>query len=288
MNVLLTGATGFLGRHIAAALVEGGHEVTPASRRHGVDFTKMIESANWIPHLEEIDAVINCVGIIGEVGTQRFEVIHAQAPIALFNACAQAGIRRVIQISAIGTESAAFSKYHQSKLIADNWLRSLDLDWIILRPALIYGADGVSTNVLMRLARLPLIPIVGDGKQVLQPMYVDDVATAVVRSLSFEEVKKTIDLVGSENISYADWMQILRQAQGLKKGLLLRIPYRLAVQILRLGCHISPVLHPDNLRMLRAGYLSDVVQTMDVLGCSPRRVENGLFFSDTQKRRAAS
>lgn len=280
MNVLLTGASGFVGRHITDILTKAGHTVTPVSRSHGIDFCSMLEPGDWIPHLHTIDAVINCVGIIGETRTQRFETVHTKTPTALFKACKLAGIKRVIQISSLGTDEKAFSNYHRSKLAADNLLRSLDLDWIILRPALIYGAGGSSTEVLMRLAKLPLIPIVGDGKYLLQPIHVSDVAAIVLNALTVTRTQRTFDVAGSESISYVGWLETLRQAQGLGPARMIHIPFPFALAALRLGQHINPLLHPDNLRMLRASYLGDVSQTVEILQRQPKRIETSLLFKD--------
>jgi uncharacterized protein YbjT (DUF2867 family) len=107
MNILLAGAHGFIGLNISTALANAGHNITPLSRRQGVDFAQMLNPVHWLAHLQGIDAVINCVGIIGEVGAQRFEALHSLAPMALFRACAMAGVRRVVQLSALGADASA-------------------------------------------------------------------------------------------------------------------------------------------------------------------------------------
>lgn len=199
MNVLLTGGGGFLGHNIANTLVAAGHKVNPVSRRHGVDFARMQKTGDWLPYLEETDPVINCVGIINETGSQRFDALHSLAPIALFHACDQAGVRRVLQISALGTDETAFSAYHLSKRVADDFLRTLDLDWLVLRPSLIYGKGGKSADLFMRLSASPIIPIVGDGHQQVQPIHVSDVAAIVLQGLASTKTRQTIDIAGSEN-----------------------------------------------------------------------------------------
>jgi nucleoside-diphosphate-sugar epimerase len=119
MNVLLTGANGFIGRYLIAALIGAGHHVVPAVRRPSdtdlllpaaasiaVDFNHDTRPDDWIPRLAGIDAVINCAGILQARGWQSITSIHATAPIALFTACRRAGVRRVIQISAISADAA--------------------------------------------------------------------------------------------------------------------------------------------------------------------------------------
>ena len=280
MNILLTGASGFIGRNIATALSAAGHRVTPLSRRHGVDFCHMQTPADWLPYLDGVDAVINSVGIIGESGAQRFEPLHALAPAALFRACVQAGVRRVLQISALGADATAFSAYHLSKRAADDCLRSLDLDWFVLRPSLIYGRGGTSAELFMRLAALPLIPVVGRGQQELQPVHISDVVATVMHSLVSAQARQTLDIVGSETITFAEWLQCMRQAQGLPRARLLHVPFGLAMACARLGRHFNPMLQPENLRMLQTGYWADVRPLVQFLGRLPLSVDARLFFTD--------
>lgn len=109
--VLILGASGFLGRHIAAALAAAGHEVIRGVRRPpagdgaryvAVDYERDHEPADWLPRLERVDAVVNAAGILRERGRSTFEALHVRAPAALFRACAQARVRRVVQVSALG------------------------------------------------------------------------------------------------------------------------------------------------------------------------------------------
>lgn len=280
MNILLAGASGFIGRNILVALGAAGHRVKPVSRSHGIDFRDMQAPADWLPHLEGIDAVINGVGIIGERGGQRFEPLHTLAPAALFRACAQAGVRRVLQISALGADATAFSAYHLSKRDADDCLRSLDLDWFVLRPSLIYGRGGKSADLFMRLATLPLIPVIGDGLQELQPVHISDVVATVLQSLTATRTRQTLDIVGKETITFAEWLQWMRRAQDLPRARVLHVPFALAMAGVRLGRYFDPMLQPENLRMLQAGYWADVQPLVEFLGRMPLTVETRLFFSD--------
>lgn len=280
MNVMVTGANGFIGRNIAAALSAAGHRVTPVSRRHGIDFSAMATPAHWLPHLKHIDAVINCVGIIGETGSQRFGPLHTLAPSALFRACEQTGVRRVLQISALGADETAFSAYHLSKRAADDVLRGLDLDWFVLRPSLIYGKGGKSAELFMRLARLPMVPVIGDGLQEIQPVHISDVVATVMHSLTSRETRKTLDILGTETFTFTEWMQWMRRAQGLPPAPVLRIPFRLAMAFAQVAKHFNAMLQPENLRMLQTGYRADVQPLVRFLGREPLAVRTSLFFCD--------
>lgn len=281
MNILLTGASGFIGRNLAAALMLAGHQLKFASRRNGIDFCEMLSASDWLPQLQGIDAVINCVGIIGERGAQRFDVLHTRAPIALFQACCQVGVSRVLQISALGADHSAFSAYHLSKRAADDYLRSLPLDWFVLRPSLIYGSGGKSAKLFMRLAALPLIPVIGDGQQALQPVHISDVVATVVRCLDCAETRQTLDILGPETFSFAEWLQQMRLAQGLPRAGLLRIPYRAALACTYLARYCNPMMQPENLRMLQHGYRADCAPLARFLGHTPKPAEASLFFTDS-------
>lgn len=282
MNILLTGASGFIGRNIARRLRATDHQVRPACRSQGIDFAQMLAPDDWLPLLAGVDAVINCVGIIGETGTQRFTPLHTQAPRALFRACSEAGVRRVVQVSALGSDASAFSAYHRSKLAADDYLRSLDLDWFVLRPSLIYGRGGKSAELFMCMASLPLIPVIGDGQQQLQPVHIRDLVDTVLTCLNTSTARQTLDVVGSATLSFAEWLQAMRRAQGLPHGRLLHIPLNLALAGTWLGRYFSPMLQPENLRMLHTGYVADTQPIERFLGRSTLPLTPELFFLDAE------
>src|SRR5690606_31525926 len=164
MVILLTGASGFIGARLSVAVRAAGHVVMDARRAPPddapavrVDFTHDLAERDWLPRLAGVDMVINAVGILREHGSQTFERIHTRAPIALFSACAAAGVRRVIQISALGAERGQ-TGYFASKRAADEFLATLPLDWTIVRPSLVYGPGGTSALLFEMYAGLPLTP----------------------------------------------------------------------------------------------------------------------------------
>ena len=199
MRVLLTGANGFIGRYLLAALIEAGHDVVPAVRRVAetdrllprpasirADFNRLTEPEDWAQHLAGIEAVINCVGILQGRPGQSVDAIHARAPIALFQACEAVGVRRVIQISAISAEPGAGTGYAATKHAADVYLAGTGLDWVILRPSLVYAQSAQGGTALFRaIAALPVLtPLPGDGRQQFQPIYMDDLTGAIIRILA--------------------------------------------------------------------------------------------------------
>lgn len=269
MRVLLAGATGFIGRYIHFALQQAGHTVVPVARSRGHDFAQLQTAQGWAPLLNGVDAVVNAVGIIGQTRSQRFDVLHTRAPQALFAAAQAAGIARMVQISAQGADHSAFSAYHLSKRAADDTMRALHRPGWVLRPGLVFGPGGGSQALFLRLARLPRIPVLGDGQQLVQPVYVGDVVSTVVACLAHAGPGQTLDLVRPEPIAFADWLQTLRRLQGLPPTGLVHGPWALAHLGAALLGPVVPMAQSDNLRMLRQGHQADASDWLRFWGQTP-------------------
>lgn len=280
MKVLLTGADGFLGSNITVALIAAGHAVQPASRRHGVDFCRMLTPEDWRPHLYGVDAVINCVGIISESKKQTFEQLHYRAPAALFRACAKYGVKRVVQISALGAENAGAPLFLRTKAAADQVLRELNLEGFVLRPSLVYGTGGASFQFFKRLAGLPLIPVIGDGNQRVQPVHVSDVVATVMQSLMSNASGLTLDVVGATEMMFVEWLQLIRHMQLLPPARLVHLPLPVVMAVAQMAQYFTPMIQPDNLRMLQSGCIADAQPLERFLGRKPLAPEQELFISN--------
>ena len=249
MRVLVLGAGGFIGGHTAAALRAAGHEVLPGK----LDFTRALRPETWLASLQGVDAVVNAVGIIRERGNRTFNALHFAAPRALFDACGIAGVRRVVQISALGADEAARSRFHRTKRGADDYLSSLDLDWAVVQPSLVYGEGGASARLLALLAALPATPLPGDGRQRVQPIHIDDLTEAIVK-LVVVPLKIKLHAVGPREIMLREWLRILRAQMGLGKPRFIRIPLALVpveretLQMLERGSTASPATITQLLR----------------------------------------
>ncbi|MDB5757999.1 MAG: dehydrogenase [Burkholderia sp.] len=285
--ILLTGASGFIGRHLADALVRDGHEVVCAvrdpARMHdqrfryvAVDFLRDVDAASWLPRLAGIDVVINAVGILREHGSQTFDAIHSRTPRALFAACVQAGVHRVVQISALGADEQAVSRYHLSKKEADDYLASLPLRFVIVQPSLIYGQGGTSAKLFSTLATLPLIMLPGDGRQQVQPVHIDDLVTAIRLMVERDMAPATrLPVVGPEPMSMRTFIATLRQAMGAGRARFMPIPLAL-VRIAAAAGRLLPgaLLDPETLAMLERGNTGDAAPLTALLGHAPRPVRH--------------
>ena len=303
MVVLLTGATGFIGRRLLEALVAAGHEIVCAVRRAdrvsvndprvrfvAADFARDRAPADWLPRLVGVDVVINAVGIFRERGSQTFDAIHVEAPRALFSACVEAGVRRVVQISALGADESASSRYHRSKAAADDFLAELPLEWIIVQPSLVYGPGGTSTRLFTLLASLPFIPLPGGGEQRIQPIHIDDVVQAIVSLAEGRHgSRQRIALVGPEPLLLRDYLARLREAMNLPRAHFLQVP----MSIVRLGARLIrhlpfSLLDPEVLDMLARGNTADAAHMRGLLGRDPRPVQDFVPRSEARHVRTES
>jgi uncharacterized protein YbjT (DUF2867 family) len=234
MKVLLVGAAGFIGRHLSVALARGGHEVVAGVRRPSspaaiaVDLERDTSSEAWLPRLRGIGAVVNAAGIFREGDRRSFDAVHGAGPRALFSACEAQGVRVVVQVSALGADAEATSRFHLSKRSADDALRASSLDWAIVQPSIVFGLDGRSTRQLALLAALPVVPLPGDGRQRIQPIHVDDLCRLVVRLLEPAQARRiTVPAVGPRAVTVREWLETLRGQMGLGRARCVAIPLRL-------------------------------------------------------------
>ncbi|OOC08917.1 SDR family oxidoreductase [Thioalkalivibrio halophilus] len=275
MRILLTGSTGFVGRHLERALRERGHEVVGCARGAApvhCDFTRDHRPEDWLGRVTGMDVVINAAGIAREQGAQSFAALHERAPAALFTACEQAGVGRVIQISVLGADPAADDPWLRSRGRSDADLAARPLDWLILRPSIVHGEGGASTGFLRALAALPWVPLVGDGGQMLQPVHVDDLVRAVVQAVECGEPRcQVLDCVGAEPVTLARVLARWRAWLGAGRWRALPVAPRLARAGAALAgrLHVAPV-NGSMVDLLRRGSTAPVEPFERGFGWRPR------------------
>jgi uncharacterized protein YbjT (DUF2867 family) len=251
MRCLVTGAYGFIGSAIVRALEREGFTVIGAGRdldagRHLMpdiawvecDFNKDIDAATWLPRLEHIDVVVNCVGVLQGNLRDDAERIHGDATIALFEACAAAGVKRLLHLSAVSAEPNVASAYARSKARADAALERLGGNWLIVKPSLVIGQGSYGGTSLMRgLAGLPLVlPVPGQGRERFQPIALDDLAAGIARLAARNEpARMTLHAAGPETISVRDILLAYRAWLGFGKARVLDVPTPMLRLMLWLG-----------------------------------------------------
>lgn len=271
MKVLVLGATGLIGSHVLAALLRHGCKAVGVSRKkpaHAetewkeLDLAALTDAEAWLPHLDGIDAVINCVGIIRESRPGDFMRLHQQMPLALFAACERAGVPRVVQVSALGSEPHASTAYWRTKGVADGDLMQRRLTATVVRPSLVYGDDGASSRVFTMMASLPIAAMPMANSALVQPIHIEDLAAVLVKLLRSESPPRQLAAVGPRAMTLAAYIDALRSGMAAPPGLVLPVPTGVA-RIAARAAELIPgsALTPDSLRMLEQS--SDGSNTAD-------------------------
>lgn len=266
MRILVTGASGFIASYIVTDLIFAGHHVTCCVRNIqyaksifpnacviACDFINDTHQDDWTRRLKNIDLVINCVGIFHHPHKKIIWAIHYDTPRALFDACVKVGIKKIIQISALGVDKSDV-EYAKSKKAADDYLIKLPIQSIILRPSLVYGQGSYGGTSLFRgLAGLPkFIPVPGQGQQHLQPIHVQDLSKSILRLIEKPlETSTILNVVGPQQLPVHTLLSKIRAWLGFSKAKLLPIPLWL-LQIISWVGNLIPysVINSTSYRML--------------------------------------
>jgi uncharacterized protein YbjT (DUF2867 family) len=296
MSVLVCGATGCVGRAVANALRARGHHVIEGARGAAdgkralhVDYMNPVSSAAWAARLEAhgVDTVVNCVGILMPAGGQSFERVHSLGPIELFKGAAMGGVKRVLQVSALGVNGDAqtlATPYLHSKLLADDALAALPLDWAVLRPSLVYGPASESAGLFATLASLPLIGLPGRGDQRVQPVHVFELAEAITRLVEAPgPLRQVFELGGPIAMSYREMLAAYRGALGLGAAVWLPAP----MVMMKLSAHLAEwlpqrVFSRDTVRLLERGSVAQANRLAALLGREPSALAHGLAITPPQ------
>ena len=266
--IAIFGAGGFIGKHLMRELTKLDFRVKVATRNPylkgylkplgnpgQIELFKTnifnIEDIKYV--LKNCDYVINLVGILYETKKQKFNYIHSQFPHILSNLCGEFGIKNLVHISALGVKEKHVSLYMQSKLQGEKNIQNNFKPSIILRPSVVFGPEDKFFNTFASLAQFsPFLPLIGGGKTKFAPIYVGDVAKAIVKALELNNSEpKIYELGGPENYSFKELMEILL-TEIKKKRLLISIPFGVAkFQSYFLQMMPNPLLTSDQVELLK-------------------------------------
>jgi uncharacterized protein YbjT (DUF2867 family) len=293
MKILLTGASGFIGRAVHHALTAQGHTVVRAVRTPSlpsdiaVDFERDTTPAAWLPRLAGIDAVINAVGIMGGRESQMW-ALHCHTPAALAQAAAQAGVKHFVQVSSLGTDSGVDTVYFRTKLAGEHGIRAALPSAGIIRPSLVFGLKGASSQLFIQLTRLPIIALPLAGRMLVQPVHGSDVGAGVAAMLAQQiaqpqAAQQTIAAVGTQTVTMADYLKSIASQLGRKPPLCLRTVLPMPMLAAQLSAKLAAKLPqhlwtPDTLAMLVAGSQADAEPFVNLLGRLPLPLERFVAF----------
>ena len=290
--IAIFGAGGFLGKHLMRELTKLDYRVKVATRNPYLKgYLKPLGSPGQIELfktnifdqesvkqvLKNCDLAINLVGILYETRKQKFNQIHSQFPHLLSNLCNELGTKNLIHVSALGVRERHTSQYMQSKLQGEKNIQDNFKPSVILRPTGVFGPSDKFFEKFASIAQFsPFLPLIGGGKTKFAPIYVGDVAKAIVKSLELNNSQtKIYELGGPEDYSFKELMEILL-AEIKKKRFLISIPWSFAkFQSYFLQMLPNPLLTPDQVELLKySNVVSGDYPTLKDLGVSGTPIQS--------------
>ncbi len=285
------GGSGFIGRYVVKRLAARGDVIAVGCRNaEEAKFLKPMgdvgqiatlnvaigDEARLTAFLAGNEALVNCVGILRESGTQRFEMVHHTGPARLARLARVAGIERIVHISAIGADTRSASAYARTKAAGEQAVRDAFPTATILRPSVVFGPEDQFFNRFAAMALLaPMLPLIGGGETRFQPVYVGDVGDAVVRCLEDPAAAgRTYELGGPRTYTFRQLIDLTLAEIG-RKRLLVNLPFGLAALQARVMSILpNPPLTPDQVELLKHdNVVSSGAMTLQTLGIAPTAVE---------------
>ena len=289
-QITVFGGSGFLGRHAVRALAKAGWRIKVATRRPNrayflrpmgqvgqIGFVKcdIADPDQVAAALQGSQAALNLPGILFQRG-QSFDEVHAAGAGHVAEAAARHGLKHLIHVSAIGADSESDSRYAQSKAEGERRVRAAFPASVILRPSIVFGPEDRFFNMFANLARFsPILPLIGGGHTRFQPVFVGDVAAAILAVLDRPDAQgRTFELGGPATYSFKELMQIVLRETG-RKRMLVPVPFALAsLKAFFLQFAPSPLLTPDQVKLLRHdNVVAPTAAGLAELGIQPTTVE---------------
>lgn len=290
--VLVTGATGFLGQRVVRELMARRHQVrclihSPGKERvfhHRaveIHYGSVLSPDSLKQALYDVQSVVHLVGIIRTGRGVTFDGMHRQGTANVADAAKEAGARELIYVSAMGATSDPSYPYFYSKLQAELEVINSGLDYTILRPSVLFGEGDEFLTALAGLVRLgPITPVIGGGRNRMQPVAADDVARCVAASVGNSTVrKKTINLGGPHRLSYNDLLDEVALAMG-KRARRVHLPtplVRPAVAIIERILPRAPVT-TDQIKMLGIRNVSEGRELEQAFGFTPKPLRGNIDY----------
>lgn len=287
------GGSGFVGRYVVRALAREGYRVNVITRDPNrnlqlkvngptgqIAFTacnirndKSVENA-----IKNADVAVNLVGVLYERGKQRFDAVHAQGAERIAKAAKKAGVKQLVHVSALGIEQAPASRYARSKREGEKAVQAAFPNAVILRPGVIFGPEDGFFNMFACLFRfLPFVPLIGGGGNRIQPVYVNDVAEAVIAALHLPHMEgKTFELGGPKVYTLREIYEYVLKQTNRKRDLV-NMPYALAslkgafLELLP----FRPLITRDQVKLLKVdNVVGKDADGFRQLGITPRPLED--------------
>ncbi len=293
--VTVFGGSGFIGRHVVRALARRGYRIRVAVRRP--DLAGFLQPLGGVGQIHAVqanvrnrdsvgraiegaEAVVNLVGILYESGRQSFEAVQAFGPGAVAAAAKEAGIGRMVQVSAIGADAGSASEYARTKAAGEVAVREALPGAVIVRPSIVFGPEDDFFNRFAALARIsPVLPLIGGGRTRFQPVYAGDVAEAIARGVDGNlKAGAAYELGGPEILTFEQVLRYILEVTD-RRRLLAPLPFEIAkLKAWFLQLLPNPLLTVDQVRLLATdNVVSDEAiregRTLQGIGIDPQAIE---------------
>lgn len=291
--VTIYGGSGFVGRQIARQMARRGWRVRVAVRRpdealfvrtYGAVgqvvpvLCNIRDDKSVLAAMTGADAVMNCVGILVNEGPNRFDPVHNEGAARIARLSAEAGIPRMVHLSAIGADADSPSEYARTKALGEAAILEARPDAVILRPSVIFGPGDGLYNKFGALSRFGPIMAIAGGKTRFQPVFVDDVAHAAAKALEGQAEPGIYELGGPEVMTTREMVrQVLQQTE--RRRLVMNMPFWVAgivagmldlTQFVTFGLFTNRILTRDQVKMLRSdNVVAEDARTLADLGIQP-------------------
>ena len=282
-RVLVAGGTGYLGSRLVPRLVATGRSVRVLTREGarvpaGAEGVRgdLADPGSLGAALADVDTVFHLVGIIREEGRQTFRAVHVDGTRALVDAARAAGVRRFLYVSAIGARPDAPTEYWRTKAEAESIVMSSALEWIVLRPSIVFAPDREIFKVLQQLTAFPIVPVLGPGTARLAPIRADDLADVEAFALDRPAAWNRVhEAAGPEAMEFNELVRRVARARG-RRVALVHVPLALAKPLVaalsKTVGRLSPIT-PDQLAMLSEDSVADPAALRREFGVEPRSIQ---------------
>lgn len=279
-RIAITGGTGFVGTHVANALARAGHELRLLARGtrrpslpSGIQFVRadVVEGTGLVEAFSGCDVVVHLVAVIRERGRQTFDRVNRQGAENVARAAVEAGVGHLVHLSALGADPDPYFAYSASKWAGEQAVRIAGIPHTILRPSLLFGpGDGFFTQ-LARLVRLnPVVPIVGDGRALFQPLAISDLAHIVQICVGRGPDDQIHEVGGPEHLTYEEIVDTIIAQLGVH-----RVKVHVPVAAMMPAAWImdkvlpKPPVTPQQLRLLRRDNITRIDAVRTQFGFDP-------------------